>query len=174
MKRITVFLVVLVLTLVATAQTLNVKTGSVTYLFPAEQTGEMLYDNGTTVTIMGKTFALSDIDAMTVDNAKVTDNSVAVSYDGTSAIVTVAGNVAQYVTPTVSGAHVTIFQTNTDAVDDDDVLHAVGNGEVCHVDPHITEVGNVDVLVVVDERPQGGSAAGEGWVDGGGETSADV
>ena len=125
MKRIIVFLAALVLTFAAGAQTLNVQVGNVTYLFPAAKTGEMTYDNGTAVTIMGKTFALSEIDAMTVDNTNVTDNSVGVSYDGTTATVTVAGNVAQYVTPTVNGAHVTIDQTNTDAVDDDEITYTL-------------------------------------------------
>ena len=94
------------------AQTLNVKVGSVTYQFPASQTGEMTYANGETVTIMGKTFSLTDITAMTVDNSKVSDGTIGVSYNGTSATVTVAGNVAQYVTPTVSGAHVSIAQSD--------------------------------------------------------------
>ena len=125
MKRIIVFLTALVLTLVAKAQTLNVQVGNVTYLFPAAQTGEMPYDNAAAVTIMGKTFALSEIDEMTVDNTKVTDNSVSVSYDGTTAIVSVAGNVAQYVTPTVNGAHVSIAQTNTDAVDGDEITYTL-------------------------------------------------
>ena len=125
MKRIIVFLTALVLTLVAKAQTLNVQVGNVTYLFPAAQTGEMPYDNAAAVTIMGKTFALSEIDEMTVDNTKVTDNSVSVSYDGTTATVTVAGNVAQYVTPTVNGAHVSIAQTNTDAVDVDEITYTL-------------------------------------------------
>ena len=109
----------------AGAQTLNVKVGSVTYQFPAAQTGDMTYDSGTSVTIMGKTFTLSDVDAMTVDNSDVTDNSVAIVYDGTAATVTVAGNVAQYVTPTVSGAHVSIAQTNTDAVDGDEITYTL-------------------------------------------------
>ena len=94
------------------AQTLNVKVGSVTYQFPASQTGEMTYANGETVTIMGKTFSLADITAMTVDDSKVSDGTIGVSYDGSTASVTVAGNVAQYVTPTVSGAHVSIAQSD--------------------------------------------------------------
>ena len=81
------------------AQTLNVKTGSVVYQFPATQTGDMNYSDGTSLTVMGKTFSLSDIDAMTIDNTEVKDNAVGISYDGTTATVTVAGNVAQYVTP---------------------------------------------------------------------------
>jgi hypothetical protein len=125
MKRIFLSLITLVLTIAAMGQTLNVKVGQVTYQFPATQTGEMAYENGTTLTIMGRTFNLADIDAMTVDEASVTDNQVVVTYDGTSATVTIAGNVAQYVTPTISGAHVNIEQTNTEAVDDDEITYVL-------------------------------------------------
>ena len=99
-----------VLTIAAEAQTLNVKVGSVTYQFPASQTGEMTYQDGTTLTIMGKTFTLADIDAMTVDDSEVVDGTIVVNYDGGSASVAVAGNIAQHVTPTVCGAHVSIAQ----------------------------------------------------------------
>ena len=112
MKKIYALLTALLLTIAATAQTLNVQVGSVTYLFPASQCGEMTYTDGTTLTIMNKAFTLSDISAMTVDNTEVTDGTIGVVYDGTSAKVTVAGNVAQYVTPTVSGAHVSIAQSS--------------------------------------------------------------
>ena len=123
MKKLTTLIAALVLTIAAGAQTLNVQVGSVTYQFPAAQCGEMAYTDGTTLTVMGKTFTLNDISLMTVDNTKVTDNLVSINYDGTSATVTVAGNVAQYVTPTVSGAHVTIAQSNTAAVDDDEITY---------------------------------------------------
>ena len=112
MKKVYVFLMALMLTIAATAQTLNVKVGSVVYQFPASQAGDMTYSDGTTLTIMGKAFTLSDISSMTIDNTEVTDNSIGVAYDGSSALVTVAGNVAQYVTPTVSGAHVSIAQSD--------------------------------------------------------------
>ncbi len=94
----------------AEAQTLNVTTGSVTYAFPADQMGNATYQSGETLTVMGKTFSVSDIDKMYVSSDEVDDNTVTVTYDGTSASVTVAGNIAQYVTPTVSNAHVSIAQ----------------------------------------------------------------
>ena len=105
------------------AQTLNVTVGNVTYLFPAEQTGDMTYSDGTTLTVMGKSFTISDITAMSVDETAVTPNLVQVAYNGTSAQVTVAGNVAQYVTPAVSGAYVSISQTNTADVDGDEITY---------------------------------------------------
>lgn len=98
------------------AQTLNVNTGDVTYRFPAAQAGDMVYTGGTTLTILGKAFTLSEVTNMTVDDTGVTDNRVEVVYNGTSAHVYVAGNVARYLTPTVNGAHVSLVQS--DEVDD--------------------------------------------------------
>ena len=112
MKKTLFLTIALLLTIVGRAQTLNVKVGSVTYQFPATQTGEMNFTDGSSLTIMGKTFTLADIDAMTVDESEVTDGAIAVSYNGTSASVKVAGNVAQYVTPVVDGAHVSIAQSS--------------------------------------------------------------
>ena len=123
MKKLYSLLAALVLTIAAGAQTLNVVTGNITYQFPASQTNEMTFSDGETLTIMGKTFTLSDITSITVDNSKVNDNLVTVSYDGASATVIVAGNVAQHVSPSVSGAHVTIEQLNTDAVDGDEITY---------------------------------------------------
>ncbi len=123
MKKIFALISALVMTIVATGQTLNVKVGNVIYQYPASQTGEMTYTDGTKLTIMGKTYALNDVDAMTVNNDDVTNNCVTVEYGTTSAKVYVPGNVAQYVTPTINGSHVTIAQSNTSAVDDDEITY---------------------------------------------------
>ena len=112
MKKVGMMITALLLTIVAGAQTLNVQVGDVTYQFPAAQTGDMIYSNGTTLTIMGKEFTIGDITGMVVDKSEVADNQVTVSYNGTTAKVTVAGNVAQYLTPVVSGAHVSIAQSD--------------------------------------------------------------
>ena len=112
MKKVGMMIIALLLTIVAGAQTLNVQVGDVMYQFPAAQTGDMTYSNGTTLTIMGKVFTIGDITGMVVDKSEVTDNQVTVSYNGTTAKVTVAGNVAQYLTPVVSGAHVSIAQSD--------------------------------------------------------------
>ena len=123
MKKILSIITVIMLTIAASAQTLNVNVGNVTYLFPAAQTGDMTYTDGTTLTIMGKVFTLGDITSMTIDNTEVTDNLVTIAYNGTTATMTVAGNVAQYVEPSIDGAHVTIAQGNTEAVDDDEITY---------------------------------------------------
>ena len=94
------------------AQTMHVQVGQVAYAFPAEQAGVMTYAAGSTVHIMDKVFTLSDVDMMYVDGAEVVDNRVAVVYNGETASVSVAGNVAKYLTINVSGAHVNIAQSD--------------------------------------------------------------
>ena len=121
MKQILVIALLALAPLAAGAQTLNVHVAGVTYLFPASQTGDMVFSQGTSLTLMGRTFALADIDDMTIDDTQVTDNLVTVAYSGNSATVTVAGNAARYVSPAISGAHVEIATSNTEAVDGDEL-----------------------------------------------------
>ena len=101
----------------ATAQTLNITSGGATYQFPAEQAGPMAFSGGTSLYVLGKTFTIGNITSMFTDNSSVSDNEVKVTYNGTGALVFVAGNIAQYVDVSVSGAHVTI--TQSDAVTND-------------------------------------------------------
>ena len=123
MKRLYTLMAVAIVASGLTAQTLNVQVGNVTYQFPASQAGEMPFSDGTTLTVMNKAFTLSEVSNMYVDETAVTDNLVSIVYSSSSASVTVAGNVAQYVTPTISGAHVTIAQSNTDAVNNDEITY---------------------------------------------------
>ena len=99
------------LAITATAQTLNVVVGDVTYQFPASDVGEMTYAEGTSLTIEHKTFAISDITRIYIDATEVDSTTVSVAYDGTTAKVYVAGDIAHWVTPTISGAHVSIAQS---------------------------------------------------------------
>lgn len=110
-KTLTIIATLGTMALAAEAQTLNVVVGNVRYAMPATQTGDMTYTDGSQLTIMGKTLNTADISRMYVDDSDVEDNTVSISYNGTQASVVVAGNVAQYVTPTVSGANVTIDQS---------------------------------------------------------------
>ncbi len=112
MRRIATILTILALYAMATvAQTLNVVVGDVTYAVPAAQAGDMTYANGDSLTILGRGFFVNDITKMYVDNTAVEDNTVAVAYSGVQAKVVIAGNIARYVTATVDGAHVSIFQS---------------------------------------------------------------
>ena len=112
MKKIFSILCALVVYTMVNAQTLNVQQGQVTYQFPAEQAGVMNYTNGNTLTVMDKVFALTEVEDMYVNETSVEDNTVTVVYNENSAAVTVAGNVAKYLTISVSGAHVNIAQSD--------------------------------------------------------------
>ena len=115
MKQVIIAILTLASFCSARAQMLNVETADgVTYKFPAAQTGDMTYNaTGDSVTIMNKRLAVSDITAMKVDDSSMSDDSVSVVYDGASAKIYVAGNIAQYLTPAVSGAHVNIAAAET-------------------------------------------------------------
>mgnify|MGYP002521567157 CR=1 FL=1 len=95
-----------------TAQTLNVEVGQVTYQIPAAQAGEMIFEDGETLTILDKTFTLADVGQMYINDSEVKDSTVTVSYTPNGAQVFVAGNVAQYVTVDVNGGHVNIAQAS--------------------------------------------------------------
>ncbi len=125
MKKILLSIAAVLTTLSAAAQTLNVQEGNAIYQFPASSAGEMTYSGGTTLTILNKAFTISNLSQMYTDESEVTNNEVKIVYSGTEAMVYVAANVAQYVTPSISGAYVTIYQTNTDAVDDDEITYVL-------------------------------------------------
>ncbi len=112
MKKALILMAAATTAMTAAAQTLNVVVGSVTYAIPAAQAGDMTYSGGEQLTVMGKTIPTASITRMYVDNTTVTDNTVNVAYSGTEATVTVAGNIAQYIEPEVSGAHVSITQSS--------------------------------------------------------------
>lgn len=113
MRKILTLLALLSLTIAATAQTLNITVGSVTYQFPASLAGDMTFTDGTTLTILNKSFTLSEVSSMSIDNSTPTDNTVTVNY-GSSPTVTIVGSAAQYVTVNINGTQVAINQTNSD------------------------------------------------------------
>ena len=108
MKKILTIAILSVLTLTTHAQTLRVNMGDVTYAIPASQTGDMLYQEGTSLKIGDKVYSLSDITNITIDNRSVSDNSVVVNYSGNSAKVEISGNIAPFITAKVNGAHVCV------------------------------------------------------------------
>lgn len=103
----------LVVSLGTAAQTLNVVVGEVTYKIPASQAGSMDYADGSKLTILGKTFQLKEVTRMYVDHSDVADNSVSVTYNGSAAAVTVAGNCMSHLDVTVNGSAVSIVQDET-------------------------------------------------------------
>lgn len=103
----------LVVSLGTAAQTLNVVVGEVTYKIPASQAGSMDYADGSRLTILGKTFQLKEVTRMYVDHSDVADNSVNVTYNGSAAAVTVAGNCMSHLDVTANGSAVSIVQDET-------------------------------------------------------------
>ena len=141
------------LTMAASAQTLNVTSGGATYQFPAEQTGKMTFANGSTMNVMGKTFAVGDITSMFTDDTAVSDNEVNVTYIGTGALVYVAGNIAQYVDVSVSGAHVTITQSEAvtnDLIDDGTMEEITYNLKGASTDGSLTLGGSAKCTVTLN------------------------
>lgn len=125
MKKIYICFVAFLLAFTAVGQTFNVQVGNVVYRFPASRTGDMEFVGGNTLVVMGKSFALADVDAMSVNEVSVQDNNVVISYNGEAAMVEVSGNVARFVDVVVDGAHVNIIQSNTDAVDGDEITYTL-------------------------------------------------
>lgn len=93
------------------AQTLNIHSGPVTYMLDAAETGSVSCNDGSSITFLGKTLNVSDISCMEISADAVAPSIVAVSYNGTVATATVAGNIAQYVDLNFDGAHVTVTQS---------------------------------------------------------------
>jgi len=130
-KTIYVLLAALLLTISATAQSLNITDADgIIYQFLAanmtESSAAAFGADENSVTINGKTFYFTGISSMTAKSTSdVENNTVSIVYNGSTAIVTIAGNVAPYVTATVNGAHVTIAQSNTDAVDGDEITYVL-------------------------------------------------
>lgn len=92
-----------------TAQTVKVTQGAVTTAFPAETAAEMQFSaNGGALTIGAQTFATSGITSIDIDRSTVAERTLAVSYAGTAATVTVSADVAPYLDIKVSGAHVSV------------------------------------------------------------------
>lgn len=114
MKRSILIIISLILGFgaIRAQQSVNVVKGNVAYSFDALTTGLMNYSEGKILTILGNQFNLSEIDKVTVKNMVVENNSVLVEYNGESAFVSIAGNLTDYVSATVSGAHVEINQNS--------------------------------------------------------------
>ena len=133
MKKTYTLLATLMLTIAAGAQTLKITTSGNSYSFSAAEMTESspaTFTDGTTLTINGTAIAISDITSASVESGSSSEtggdaNTVSIVYSGSSATVTIASNLTNYVTASVSGAHVTITQSNTDAVDGDEITYVL-------------------------------------------------
>lgn len=156
MKQLLTILAALVLTIAAQAQTLKITAGGQTYSYAASEltsSSPATFASGSTMTIGNQTFSLSDITSMEVttgsssSSSDLEANTVSIVYDGSSATVTAADNVAAYVSASVSGAHVTITQSNTDAVDGDEITYVLSGSTT---DGSLTLGGSYKCTVSLD------------------------
>jgi hypothetical protein len=153
MKKMLHTLAAVLVALTAQAQTLNVSVGSVTDQYPSAQTGEMTFTGGTQMTVMGKTYDISQIGKMWTDQTQVKDNEVNVVYSGDAALVYVAGNIARYVTATVSGAHVSLTQSadiTNDLINDGTFSEITYNLSGTSTDGSLTLGGTAKCTVAVN------------------------
>ena len=120
MKRVFTIAIMCCLVLAASAQTqtLNVRVGQVNYVFKTASVGEMKFVAGSSLIINGKDFSVIDsssasddfIDEISLGDNEVADNTVDVVYNGSTANVVVAGNIASKLKVTATGAAVSVVQ----------------------------------------------------------------
>lgn len=92
-------------------QALNIVNGEVSYSF-STTSYPIEWRDGKTVIIEGHEFQLADIQRMEVVDDGPEDNTVEILYAGSTAKVIIAGNLCDYVTATVTGAHVVLDQSD--------------------------------------------------------------
>ena len=93
------------------AQTMNIYTGNIITAVTASEDEIAISSDGTELTVEGKTFSISDIDSIYIDDSSFDDNNIKVVYSGDEATVTIAGNIAKYMTTIIDGAHVSMVQS---------------------------------------------------------------
>ena len=135
MKKLFSLLATLMLTIAAEAQTLHITAGGTTTSYSASDLTEsnpVTFSNGWSMTVNGSSYSISDITSAWISTGSTTAdaNTVNIVYSGTSASVTAADNVAPYVSASVSGGHVTITQSNTDAVDGDEITYVLSGSTI--------------------------------------------
>ena len=132
MKKTCTILASLLLTIAAGAQTLKITSGSTTASYSASQlteTNPVTFTGGTTMTVNGTSYSIADITNAVISVASSSfsedNNTVNIVYSGSTATVTAADNVADYISASISNGHVSITQTNTDAIDGDEITYVL-------------------------------------------------
>lgn len=114
------------------AQTLHVYRGAVEVAIPAVQVGTVHGGSTETMTIAGVTYKLAEVDSMTVDNAVVQPATVHVRYDGATARVLISGDVAPYLTASVTGGDVILTADSLFSTEVAYELSGQGTGSFTH------------------------------------------
>lgn len=92
------------------AQSINFSNGNVTYNYPSEIAGEMMFE-GQAVNVAGRTFNLSEWSQIKVTEEAVESGCVTVEYSADGVSVVIAGDIAEYVDAEVSGNHIALTQS---------------------------------------------------------------
>lgn len=109
MKKILIPALMAAALLPASAQTMKIHFGQITVAAPAAQTGEMAFSNsGQSLTVMGKTYNVADIDSITIDNSVVMPSSMSVAWAGGGAKVTVSADIYPQLTLDAQGGYVSV------------------------------------------------------------------
>lgn len=110
MKILNIFLTAALISFSPTAQAQNLRLsqGQVTYVHSSATAGDMTF-SGNTLTVEGRQYTLDNATTMEITTDGVDDNTVAVKYNGSTATVEVAGNIARYMTVTANGSHVAVI-----------------------------------------------------------------
>ena len=107
-KKSILLLFVAASSLAASAQSLCLSQGEVTVVHSSANTGDMVFGSNS-LTIEGKQYTLDNGTTLEVTKNGIDDNTVNIAYNGTAAKVTVAGNIARYLTVNASAANVSIL-----------------------------------------------------------------
>lgn len=108
------------------AQVLNICQDNVIYAFPAAEMGNVVTGGTRTITVMGAVFDMDNVTRMYVDNSQPESNTVSVLYSDGMATVTVAGNIARYITAEVDGAHVSVTQSSEAGDSSGEITYSLG------------------------------------------------
>lgn len=96
------------------AQSLNITQGNITYSLNSATAFEAFFDGSTGITVDNKHIDLAKADRIWVDGTNISD-AVEITYNGTTAHATVAGNIASLLEVTIEGANVSIAQSDDTA-----------------------------------------------------------
>lgn len=158
MKKIFLALFACALSMPMVSQTLNVKVGGIDYQFPASKTGNMVYENGSKLTIMDKVFILKDVNNMMVNPNDDGENIVKVSYDGNT-----AGKAYIQINQTASDelgydkeTNLPLVQTTIGGICLNFKMEGIDHVEIESVDGYPL-VGNQDQSILTFTAPDGGT-----------------
>lgn len=120
---------------VASAQSFSIGQEHVNIVYPLDQVGEIVF-GADAFTFAGRSYDKSGAYTMAYSEAGVKDNTVMVSYNGATAEVSVAGNIADKVSAKVCGAHVTLLQAESVAEEITYVLKGRTDNGSLYMDGH--------------------------------------